>query len=119
MEHSFWNLTGCTEGGDCYDCHVFNSCHGNWQASECHLPHWACGTTAMLYKAARDLARSGMTSERLVGNQEAAQLHVNAKREMIQVLNCDGAVVAQFRMSRNALARLARSPEGTASVRTL
>jgi len=105
MEHSFWNLVGCTGGGNCMDCNAYNSCHGNWQTGECSAWHWECGTSAMLFKAAQEYASTGVQPAWYThgSGSTAGTLILNVDRGVVQVKNCQGAVVAQFHLAKPGL----------------
>ncbi len=109
--HSFWNVFGCTEGPDCYDCHALNACHGNGQPGECWQYHLACGVTEGLIDHAKQAAGEGGlassdASYRVPVKGKLGAIYVNRARRLVQVMNCTGEVVAQFSLRRVALRAL-------------
>ena len=107
--------------GGCKDCHAFNACHQDYpgQSAACDGSHWLCGATegtelissnpdeipVMLEKA---LAAGSLKEiSHVIGVSKLIQ--VNASRKLVQVLNCNGGVVAQYRMPAVMQKLVARS----------
>ncbi len=95
-----WFKGNCESGSQCYDCHAFNACHSGPQAPfSCALYHWLCGsTTAML--AALDEAVAAPDAEmaiiRLANSAPTIVQVVSAGYALVK--NCDGTIVAAYRV---------------------
>src|SRR5690606_16512294 len=96
-EHKTWGPGSCTGGASCFDCQVFNSCHSNWQAGDCSSFHWYCGVSLAAIESAEALARSTILRAATVESKSLPGLYINNERQTVQVLNCRGEVIAQYR----------------------
>jgi hypothetical protein len=99
-QHHF-HPQSCTTGTYCYDCEIFNSCHDNYQAGTCNQYHWHCGIQEDDAEAALSAATMG-DAARLLKLMDAHpdNIRVNASRSLLQVLNCQKAVVAQVPLTK-------------------
>jgi len=101
-------LSGGEMDGGCKDCHAFNACHPNTQGGACDDSHWRCGATSGgLMIATNPDEIPGMLQKAIVSGSlkeikrvmSASNLiQVNSARRMVQVLDCKGGVVAQYRL---------------------
>jgi transcription elongation factor len=93
-------------GGYTYACEP-NSCHINWQSGTCSCCHGSCYLVEDV-KDAVAAARVGDNSTMLKTGAitQAAQIRYNAKRQAIQVVGCDGNVIAHFPVTTRAAAIL-------------
>ena len=80
-----------------FDCVAFNSCHSNEQSGDCYQYHYSCGehvaSAARLLDVALHNRSRAQFASLLSGYGKAVR--VVADRQVVQIVDCAGTVVAQ------------------------
>ncbi len=84
------------EPGSYYDCVIWNSCHSDWQTGSCAAWHSPCtgGDFALAKFEDARRSRSWLAMAAVVVTQHK-YLRLGAGGRTLQVLGCDGKVIAQ------------------------
>lgn len=112
-EHFFNGWFGCSGGGTCKDCNVFNSCHGDpQQPFSCDEFHWACGTTLSALDAVDRAMKYPFGDAGIVRVASAIPEHVSVVAAgYLIVRGCFGEIVASYKVTPATLARIVNKKE--------
>lgn len=113
-EHFFNGWFGCSGGGTCKDCNVFNSCHGDPQTPfSCEVFHWECGATSAVLDAVDKAMEGQMGDAAIIRVAEELPRYVTVVAAgYVVVKGCRGEIVAAYKVTPATLARMANKKEG-------
>ena len=95
--HGFSSMACSVGSYGCFDCNYLNSCHQDFQTGTCQGYHASCGIEMFAVEDA--LVRHDLATLAALIKEQPEGFIVNEDRELLQVLNCSGWVVAQYALT--------------------
>lgn len=106
-EHSFAGLTECTpEQAYCMQCGEFgNECHTESESGQCNV-HLPCGETLVVANEAARIELTDIHALKGFVRRHGRMVHLNAARNVLQLMDCSGKVRGQIPLSVEVVAAL-------------